>query len=136
MLSGSNPHHIIYQDKSAVAFLNKYPPLYGYVLVAPCEHKEHVTSDFTKDEYISLQNLIYEVSEAIKKVVSTERMYMLSLGSQQGNSHVHWHIAPLPPGVPYEKQQFHALRMRNGILEIPDTELAQLARSIRDRMEI
>jgi hypothetical protein len=29
-------------------------------------------------------------------VVPTERMYCLSLGSQECNAHVHWHIAPLP----------------------------------------
>ena len=34
----------------------------------------------------------------------TERLYLLSLGSHQGNAHVHWHIAPLPPGVPYAKR--------------------------------
>ena len=42
-------------------------------------------------------------------VVPTERLYLLALGSRQGNAHVHWHVAPLPPGVPYEKQQYAAL---------------------------
>lgn len=135
MLSGNNPHHIIYQDESAVVFLNKYPSLYGYALVAPCKHKEQVTSDFTKAEYLALQKLIYEVSEAIKKVVPTERIYVLSLGSQQGNSHVHWHLAPLPPGVPFEKQQFEAFKIEDGILEISETEMAQLAQQIHDAME-
>jgi len=31
------------------------------------------------------------------------RVYILSLGSQQGNKHVHWHSAPLPFGVPVEQ---------------------------------
>jgi len=42
-------------------------------------------------------------------VVPTERMYSLSLGSRQGNAHLHWHIAPAAPGVPYDQQQYHAL---------------------------
>ena len=52
MLSGhpEYPHHIIYQDEQAVAFLNKYPILYGYVLVAPTEHREQVTGDFSMAE--------------------------------------------------------------------------------------
>ena len=131
MLAGKNPHRVVYQDDFAVAFLNKFPVLYGYVLVAPCQHKEQVTNDFTKGEYLALQELIYTVSEAVKQVVPTERVYILSLGSQQGNSHVHWHIAPLPPGVPHREQQFKALGMEKGVLDIPEPELDDLAWKIK-----
>ena len=65
MLSGRKPHHIIYQDDRHVAFLNKYPPLYGYTLVTPRDHREHVTSDFSLEEYLDVQKLIYAVAEAI-----------------------------------------------------------------------
>ena len=136
MLEGNNPHHIIFQNEFSVAFLNKYPVLYGYVLVAPKKHREHVTSDFTREEYLTLQEFVFNVSEAVKKAVPTERIYLLSLGSEQGNSHVHWHIAPLPPGVPYDEQQFEALAMRRGILEISEEEMAQLAQRIRIAMEV
>jgi hypothetical protein len=34
--------------------------------------------------------------------VGAERMYLYTFGSNQGNSHVHWHVVPLPPGVSYE----------------------------------
>jgi len=123
-------HHIIHQDNSHLVFLNKYPPLYGYVLVAPIAHKINVTSDFQLDEYLQIQKLIYRVSEAVRRTVLTERMYILSLGSHQGNSHVHWHIAPLPPDVPYAQQQFESLMSENGILDIPDAEMAKLAAKI------
>ena len=124
-------HHIVFQDDSIIAFLNKYPPLYGYMLVAPIKHKVNVTSDFQLDQYLQIQRLIYLVSEAIRQTVPTERMYILSLGSHQGNSHVHWHIAPLPPNVPYGQQQFESLMSENGILDIPDTQMAELAARIR-----
>ena len=136
MLSGNNPHYLIYEDAIAVAFLNKYPTLYGYTLVAPRKHREHVTKDFTRTEFLALQGIIYSVSEAIQKVVLTERLYILSLGSQQGNRHVHWRLAPLPPGVQYEAQQIEALRMENGVLEISQEEMADLAKKIRDAMDI
>ena len=58
-------------------------------------------------------------------------MYALSLGSQQGNAHLHWHIAPLPPGVPYRRQQFHALMAENGVLDVDDATQAALAAAIR-----
>src|SRR5215207_4479879 len=32
------------------------------------------------------------------------RLCVLSLGSQQGNCRVQWHLVPLPPGVPYGDQ--------------------------------
>ena len=137
MLAG-NPdyrHHIIYEDEIAVVFLNRYPILYGYTLVAPRQHRERVTGDFSREEYLSLQDLIYRVAEALRQVVPTERMYILSLGSQQGNSHVHWHIAPLPPGVPLEKQQFEALRLEKGVLTLSEEEMASLAARIRRRIE-
>ncbi len=129
-------NHIIHQDESAIVFLNKYSPLYGYVLVAPARHKEHVTGDFTLEEYLALQQVVYRTAEAVRKAVSTERVYILSLGSQQGNRHVHWHIAPLPPGVPFKQQQLEALRVENGILEIPDHERENLARLIREHLDL
>ncbi|HEU5377585.1 MAG TPA: HIT family protein [Ktedonobacteraceae bacterium] len=135
LVAGTNPHHMIYEDQSAVVFLSKHPTLYGYTLVAPREHREQATGDFTLQEYLQLQQLIYQVAEAIRRVVPTERLYILTLGSQQGNRHVHWHLAPLPPGVPYELQQYAALDSSKGVLTIPDEEMASLARSIRQAME-
>ena len=127
-------HHIIYQDDLAIVFLNKYPTLYGYTLVAPREHREQAPGDLTLDQYLALQRVIYRVAEALRQVVPTERVYILSLGSQQGNSHVHWHIVPLPPGVPYREQQLEALRMEKGVLKLSDHELKSLAARIRQAM--
>ncbi|HYN87820.1 MAG TPA: HIT family protein [Ardenticatenaceae bacterium] len=124
-------HHLIYADDHAIVFLSKHQVLYGYTLVAPRRHREQVTGDFTLDEYLALQRLIYRVGEALRRVVPTERLYILSLGSQQGNRHVHWHIAPLPPGVPYRQQQFEALRLENGLLQLSEEEKASLALRIR-----
>ncbi len=138
-LIAGNPayrHHMIYEDDTAVVFLNKYPVLYGYTLVAPRQHREHVTGDFTLAEYMQLQQIIYCVAEAMRKAVPTERVYILSLGSQQGNRHVHWHIAALPPGVPFKQQQFEALSFRSGVLALSDEELAEVASRIRAHMEL
>ena len=63
-----------------------------------------------------------------------ERLYVLSLGSQQGNRHVHWHVAPLPPGVPYAEQQLAALSMSRGLLPIAAEEMVRLADHIRARL--
>ena len=135
LVAGANPHHMIYEDQTAVVFLNKYPLLYGYTLVAPREHREQATGDFTLEEYLALQRVIYYVAEALRAVVPTERLYILTLGSQQGNRHVHWHLAPLPPGVPYERQQTAALDLSSGILALSEEEMASLAQAIRHELK-
>lgn len=124
-------HHEIARTDNAVAFMNKYPTLEGYVLVAPIEHCEQVTGDMNVAEYLELQKFVYRVGEAVRNVVRPERVYILSLGSQAANAHIHWHVAPLPPGVPLEEQQYHALMHEHGTIEISDAELEQLAKDIR-----
>jgi diadenosine tetraphosphate (Ap4A) HIT family hydrolase len=135
-LLAGNPefaHHVVYEDEAAIAFLNRYPSLYGHTLVAPSRHLEEVTGDFALHDYLALQAVVHRVGEALRSVVNTERLYVLSLGSRQGNPHVHWHLAPLPPGVPFEQQQLAALDTQL-VLDVGEDELAALAARIRDTL--
>ncbi len=50
----SDGNYIVYQDDRAIVFLNKYPTLYGYTLVAPRGHRVQVTGDFTINAYLDL----------------------------------------------------------------------------------
>jgi diadenosine tetraphosphate (Ap4A) HIT family hydrolase len=127
--------NIIYEDEGALVFLDGYPRAYGYTLVAPKEHRDQVTGDFTMEEYIDLQQLVYQVTEAVRQEVGAERMYLYTFGSNEGNSHVHWHVVPLPPGVPYEEQQGNWTRWSKGVLEIPAEEMGALAERIGRRVE-
>jgi ATP adenylyltransferase len=135
---GGNPdyqHRVIYEDDDTVAFLNRFPVLYGYVLVAPKSHREQVTGDFTLDEYVRLQGVIHRVGEAIRRTVPTERLYILSLGSQQANRHVHWHLAPAPPGLPLKRQQGAALAT-DQVLDLTEEELDDLASRLHAACEL
>lgn len=127
---------IVFRDDARFAFLPNHFVQRGYVLVAPVEHREAVIDDFALEEYLDIQALVYRVGAALTAVVPTERIYILSLGSQQGNAHVHWHVAALPPGVPYEKQQYHALMAEHGVLDVQAEErhdlAARLAEAITD----
>jgi diadenosine tetraphosphate (Ap4A) HIT family hydrolase len=127
------PATMVYEDDNAIVFLDKYPRVYGYTIVAPRDHRVQITGDFTLEEYLALQRTIHRVAEAVRQEVNAERMYLLSLGSNQGNAHVHWHIVPLPPGVPYREQQLAIYRQ--GILKIPEEEMAALAARIAKRIE-
>ena len=132
-VSGERDDHlVVFRDDVCVAFLAKWPTLLGCTLVAPLEHRTDVVDAFTADEYVELQRRVHRVGRAVSEAVPTERLYVLSLGSHQAVSHVHWHIAPLPPGVPYLEQQYVALMHENGYLDIPNADLAALARRISE----
>ena len=129
-------HEVVFDDGEHIAFLSKYPTLYGYVLVSPRRHVEHIVRDLSAEEYLRLQAVIYRVARAVEAVVPSERTYVLSLGSQQGNSHVHWHIAPLPPGTPYERQQYHALMADNGVIAWSGEQAEHLAALLRHALAL
>ena len=124
-------HEIVYDDGEHLAFLSRYPTLYGYTLVVPRRHVERVHRDLDRAAYLRLQAVVYLVSQALGAVVPCERVYVLSLGSQQGNSHIHWHIAPLPPGTPYVEQQYYALMAENGVIPWDAQQAAVLGRQLR-----
>jgi diadenosine tetraphosphate (Ap4A) HIT family hydrolase len=130
----SYSHHIVYEDDDTIVFLNRFTTLVGYCLVSPKRHSEDWVRDFSEAEFLAFQGLVHRVARAITRTVPTERMYSLSLGSQQGNAHVHWHVAPLPPGVPFERQEFGALSKEDGILDIPESDQAGLAQAIRGHL--
>lgn len=128
-------HHLIYEDAEFIAFLDKYPTLLGRTIVAPKRHIEHVIGDLSHEEFQRLMTIVYRVGSAIQAACEPERMYLLSLGSQAGNSHLHWHLVPLPSGIPYDQQQYHALMAEHGILVQSTDEQEALAVRIRGFLE-
>ncbi|MEU7144127.1 HIT family protein [Nocardia sp. NPDC046473] len=128
-------HQVIAENEDNIAFLSKYPTLLGHVLVAPKIHHEHVVRDCAEDAYLQLMALVYRVARAVEAVLPVERTYLLTLGSQQGNSHLHWHVAPLPPGVPYREQQFYALMGENGVLPWTPEQAESLAERLRRALD-
>ncbi|MCZ6855184.1 MAG: HIT family protein, partial [Gammaproteobacteria bacterium] len=83
--------------------------------------------DFDESEYLDIQRFIYNMSESMRSVFKPERVYILILGSKTANSHVHWHVVPLPVGVPLEEQQYYALMGENGIVEVTAEEQRDIA---------
>jgi len=125
-------HHTIAADDEAVIFLSKYPTLPGYTLVCPRAHRQDLAEDLSHAEYLALQARVYRVARALKRVFDAERIYVMSLGSLQGNSHLHWHVVPLPKGIAYEHQQFYAVMAENGVLALTPQEMADMAQRIGD----
>ncbi len=125
------PHETVFEDEHHVAFLDRWPTLPGKVLVAPKAHVEHAVRDLDVTAYTRLMLVVREIALAVEDVYESERTYLYSLGSRQGNTHLHWHVAALPPGVPYEQQQFHALMTENGVLSPSPREAAATASRLR-----
>ncbi|WP_084258571.1 HIT family protein [Microtetraspora malaysiensis] len=128
---GYDLEQIVFEDEHHIAFLDRYPTMPGKVLVAPKAHVEHVVRDLDEEAYLRLMRTVRRVTLAVEAVVPSERTYLLSLGSQQGNTHLHWHIAPLPPGTPYEQQQYHALMTENGVIPWSARQALDLAGRLR-----
>lgn len=128
------PHHVAYRDDVAIVFASRFPSVAGHFLVAPVDHREHAIGDFTPDEYAAIQHVVHRAGSALTELLPVERLYVLSLGSQQANRHVHWHLAPLPPGVPYEDQQIAVFEASRGHLDLPDADVADLTRRLADRL--
>ena len=128
-------HIKVVETPTSIAFLNKYPTLFGNVIVAPKDHREHVTGDFSELEYLELHRFIFRVAEGMRRVLAPERVYILSLGSKAANAHVHWHLAPLPPGVPLEQQQYHAMMHEKGVVSVSQQEQLVLAEKFKKAIE-
>jgi histidine triad (HIT) family protein len=133
VVNGPTELPVVYRDEFCIAFFNPHPRLLGYLFVAPLAHRAAVVGDFSEAEYLELQRRVYRLGRAVSEVVSTERLYVLSFGSNQGLEHVHWHLAPLPPGTPFDSQQFAAIS-RASYLRIPEPEQLALAGMIRSAL--
>jgi len=123
-------HHLVHEDNDTIIFLSKYPTLRGYCLVCPKAHCEDLAEELSPDAYLALQAKVHRLARALKRLFDAERIYVLSLGSQQANRHLHFHVVPLPKGVPLAQQQYHALMAEHGTLHLPDEEMSAMARQI------
>ena len=55
------------------------------MLVCPKAHREQVTGDFSRAEYLRLQSLVFDVSEALRRVRATEQQIGLSRSQRASN---------------------------------------------------
>ncbi len=96
ILSGVKDAHILYEDSSHVAFLDKYPIDVGHSLVVPKKHHERIT-DMDSNAVGNLFSIIPKIANAILSATDADAF---SLGQNNGRAakqiipHVHVHIIP------------------------------------------
>ena len=125
ILDGKRDGHIIYEDESHVAFLDKYPIDVGHSLVIPREHHEKIT-DMTTENVGKLFALVPKIAKAILDATGADAF---SLGQNNGKAakqiipHVHIHIIPRynHKGTIWTKRQIS-----------DDAELSELAKKTRN----
>ena len=124
ILDGKRDGHILYEDDSHIAFLDKYPIDVGHSLVVPREHHEKIT-DMTPEAVGNVFSVVPKIAKAILDATDADAF---SLGQNNGRAakqiipHVHIHIIPRynSKGTIWTKRQISS-----------DDELAELAKKIR-----
>jgi len=96
IIAGKVDAHFVYNDKTHVAIMDKYPIQRGHTLVIPRDHHERITDMNT--EYVSLLfSKIPVIARAILEVTGADGF---NIGQNNGRAanqiipHVHVHIVP------------------------------------------
>jgi len=124
ILDGKRDGHILYEDDSHIAFLDKYPIDVGHSLVIPRKHHEKIT-DMTPQNVGNVFSLVPKIASAILDATGADAF---SLGQNNGRAakqiipHMHIHIIPRynHKGTVWTKRQISN-----------DDELSELAKKIR-----
>jgi histidine triad (HIT) family protein len=96
IISKNREGHFIYEDKSHVAFLDKYPIDKGHALVVPKDHHEKIT-DMPQQKVGELFSIVPKIAKAI---MTSTGAVAFSLAQNNGRAakqiipHVHVHIIP------------------------------------------
>ena len=125
IIDGKREGHILYEDESHIAFLDKYPIDVGHSLIVPRKHSERIT-DMEPQDVGNAFALVPKIAKAILDATGADAF---SLGQNNGRAakqiipHVHIHIIPRynSKGTIWTKRQISN-----------DDELAELAKKVRN----
>ena len=129
IVAGKVKAHFVYEDKTHVAIMDKYPIQKGHTLVIPRDHYEQIT-DMNTTDVSSLFSKIPVIAHAILEVTSADGFNIAQNNGKAANQiipHVHVHIVPRysSTGTAWTKRM------------IPnDNDLGILATKIRKSIEL
>lgn len=129
IVAGKIKAHFVYEDKTHVAIMDKYPIQIGHTLVIPRDHHERIT-DMNTDDVSLLFSKIPVIAHAILEITSADGFNIAQNNGKAANQiipHVHVHIVPRysSTGTAWTKRM------------IPnDNDLETLALKIRKQVEL
>jgi histidine triad (HIT) family protein len=88
------PGYLVYEDPTAVAFLDIFPFTRGHLLVVPKRHGARLT-DLPFDDQVALLRALDEVCRRVERL-SSDYNVALNAGAKAGQIvfHVHFHVIP------------------------------------------
>ncbi len=124
IVNGKRIGHVLYEDDSHIAFLDKYPIDVGHSLIIPRKHHEKITDMDSED----VGNIFAIVPKIAKAILDATTADAFSVGQNNGKAakqivpHVHIHIIPRynGKGTVWTKRQISN-----------EDELSELAKKIR-----
>ena len=129
MIDGKQEAHVIFEDNSHIAIMDKYPIQLGHSLVMPKVHHEKII-DMSNDEVGALFSRVPVVARAILAATGADGF---NIGQNNGKSanqiipHVHVHVIPR-----YQKiGNYWARRMI-----AQNNDLDELAKKIRNNIKL
>ena len=96
IIAGKVKAHFVYEDKTHIAIMDKYPIQKGHTLVMPREHHERIT-DMNEEKVGALFSKIPVIARAILEATKADGF---NIGQNNGRSanqiipHVHVHVIP------------------------------------------
>ena len=129
IVAGKVKAHFVYEDKTHVAIMDKYPIQRGHTLVMPRDHHERIT-DMNAENVSSLFSKIPAIAHAILEVTSADGFNIAQNNGKAANQiipHVHVHIVPRysSTGTTWTKRMIPT-----------DNDLENLATKIKKHVEL
>ena len=117
VLRGEIPNHTVYEDESALAFMDIMPIVDGHCLVIPKQPARNIF-DIEPEQLASLVKVAQKVSLAACRAFDADghtlRLHSETSGGQEV-FHIHFHVLPMRTGVPLRPRSMgdHAILARH-----------------------
>jgi histidine triad (HIT) family protein len=133
--SGKAPASIVYEDATALVFMDLNPANVGHTLVVSREHWENIY-EVPENVLADLFSVVKRVSAAVKKTVGAEGISILQLNGRAAGQtvmHFHVHVIPRFGGDPLSKA-IGAMVGHQGFQKPERRDLDETARKIRENL--
>ncbi len=88
VVRGEVPAHVIFEDQTTFAFLDRHPINPGHVLVVPKRHEPDLFQ-LNEEEYLAVMRTVRAVSASVLRTTAPKRVGLLVAGWDVLHAHVH-----------------------------------------------
>ncbi len=96
IVSGEIPSVKVYEDDSAIAFMDINPLNDGHVLIIPKAHAATI-NEITQSDFVAVMSATHKLAAAVQKALNPEGINLMQLNGRAANQvvpHLHVHIVP------------------------------------------